>query len=325
MHFALGKAYGDLQQNERSFRHIRDGNALARRRIAYNEAADLGLFDHIRAVFSADLMRTRAALGNPSERPIFIVGMMRSGSSLVEQVLASHPDVFAAGERPDFNEAYKTVRQGIESSATYPDTVPPLTGEQLRRVGDEYLRRIDALAAGRLAERITDKMPGNFSSIGLIRLVLPNARIIHTVRDPIDTCLSCFSKLFTEGHPFTYDLGELGRYYRAYAQLMKHWRQVLPEGAFLDVRYEALVADFENQVRRILDYCCLEWNEACLNFYETDRPVTTASQVQVRQPLYSTAARRWRPEEAELQPLLEGLGTAINAAGRGGDAGTGTR
>jgi len=308
MHFALGKAYADLGRNEQSFRHYRDGNALARRRIVYKEAAELGQFDRIRAAFSAELMRNRTGEGNPSERPIFIVGMMRSGSSLVEQILASHPHVFGAGERRDFNEAYWTVRRNLELPGTYPDTVPLLSGEQLRRIGDEYLRRIEASAAARIAARITDKMLSNFSAIGLIRLALPNARIIHTARDPIDTCLSCFSTLFTDNQPFAYDLGELGRYYRAYAELMKHWRQVLPEGAFLDVRYEELVADFGNQVRRMLDYCGLQWNDACLSFYTTRRPVATASWVQVRQPIYTTSAGRWRPDEPLLRPLLEGLG-----------------
>jgi len=325
MHFALGKAYAHLGQNERSFCHFRDGNALARRGIVYDEAAELGQFDRIRAVFSAELMRSRAGVGNPSERPIFIVGMMRSGSSLVEQVLASHPDVFGAGERRDFNEAYWAVRRNLQLRGTYPDTVPLLTGEQLRRIGDEYLRRIEASAAGRTAERITDKMPSNFSAIGLIRLALPNARIIHAVRDPIDTCLSCYSKLFAENQPFTYDLGELGRYYRAYAELMEHWRQVLPEGAFLGVCYEELVTDFENQVRRILDYCGLPWNNACLSYYTTDRPVATASWVQVRQPIYTASAGRWRPDETVLRPLLEGLGRESQAIGRGANARAGER
>jgi len=309
MHFALGKAYADLGRNEQSFRHFQDGNALARRGIVYKEAAELGQFDRIRAVFSAELMHSRAGEGNPSERPIFIVGMMRSGSSLVEQILASHPDVFGAGERRDFNEAYWVVRRDLELPGTYPDTVPLLTGEQLRQIGDEYLRRIESSTVGRATQRVTDKMLSNFSAIGLIRLALPNARIIHTVRDPIDTCLSCFSTLFTDNQPFAHDLRELGRYYRAYAELMEHWRHVLPEGAFLDVRYEELVADFGNQVRRMLDYCGLQWNDACLSFHTTQRPVATASWVQVRQPIYTTSAGRWRPDEPLLRPLLEGLGT----------------
>jgi tetratricopeptide (TPR) repeat protein len=320
LHFALGKAYADTGQEELAFRHLREGNALKRRRTQYDEATSLQFFDRVRAVFSADLMTSRDGFGNPSERPIFVLGMMRSGSTLVEQILASHPDVFAAGELQDFNEVYKAVRATIVSSETYPDTVPLLTAEQLRRIGDEYLARIEAhTTAGRAASRITDKLPGNFNAVGLIRLALPNARIIHTIRDPVDTCLSCYSKLFGGEQPFAYHLGELGRYYRAYAQLMAHWHRVLPEGAILDVRYEELVGDFENQVRRILDYSGLEWNEACLSFYETDRPVTTISQAQVRQPLYNTSVRRWRPDDAILRPLLDGLGSDIDRILRGED------
>ena len=325
LHFALGKAYADLGRHEAAFRHLQEGNASKRRRIDYDEAVDLGLFGRIRAVFSAGLMESRARLGNPSARPIFILGMMRSGSTLVEQILAAHPQVFAAGERPYFDEAYKAARTTLVAPATYPETVPLFSGEQFRQLGDEYLARLEALTAGRSALRITDKMPGNFTAIGLIRLALPNARVIHTIRDPVDTCLSCFSKLFSDVQPFTYDLGELGRYYRAYARLMQHWRRVLPEAAFLDVHYEELVADFENQARRILDYCGLGWNDACLSFYEADRRVKTASQVQVRQPIYRSSVGRWRPDDAALQPLIDGLGNDIMVIGRGGDAGTGER
>jgi Sulfotransferase family len=208
------------------------------------------------------------------------------------------------------------VRTTLVAPATYPETVPLFSGEQFRHLGDEYLARLEALTAGRSALRITDKMPGNFTAIGLIRLALPNARIIHTIRDPVDTCLSCFSKLFSEVQPFTYDLGELGRYYRAYARLMQHWRRILPEVAFLDVRYEELVADFENQARRILDYCGLRWNDACLS-YEADRRVKTASQVQVRQPIYRSSVGRWRPDDATLRPLIDGLDNDIRMASSG--------
>jgi tetratricopeptide (TPR) repeat protein len=324
LHFALGKAYRDLGQDEPAFRHLLDGNALKRRQVVYDEAARLGWFDRIRTVFSAELLKSRAGFGNPSERPIFIVGMMRSGSTLVEQILASHPEVFAAGERPDFSAAYQEVCRSLDPQAISPDIPPFFTGEQIRQLGDRYLARLEALTAGRAALRITDKMLSNFSAIGLIRLALPNARILHTVRDPIDTCLSSFSQLFSDDQPFTYDFGELGRYYRAYARLMEHWRRILPEGAFLDVRYEELVADFESQVRRILDYCGLEWNDACLSFYDTDRPVRTASQLQVRQPLYTSSVGRWRPGGTILRPLLEGLGL-IGATGRDEHAGTDRR
>jgi len=296
---------------------------LKRRRISYDEAASLALFDRIRAVFSPDFLSSRAGSGNPSRRPIFIVGMMRSGSTLVEQILASHPDVFAAGERLDFKEVYQELSASLASREKYPDTVPLFTAEQFRRLGDEYLTRIEPLAAGHTASRISDKLPGNFSVVGLIHLALPNARIVHTIRDPVDTCLSCYSMLFGDDQPFAFDLGELGRYYRGYARLMEHWHRVLPKNAILSVKYEDLVGDFENQVRRILDHCGLEWNEACLSFYQTDRPVRTVSQVQVRQPLYQGSIGRWRPEGGILRPLLEGLGGGNDSMMRSANEGTG--
>ena len=162
------------------------------------------------------------------------------------------------------------------------------------------------LAPGAL--RITDKLPGNFPWIGLIHLALPKARIVHLIRDPVDTCLSCFSKLFSYPLSFTYDLGELGRYHSAYQRLMAYWRTVLPPGAMLEVRYEALVENLADEARRLVDYCQLPWNDACLRFHQTNRIVSTASATQVRQPIYSSSVGRWRPDAALLRPLLEGLG-----------------
>ena len=175
----------------------------------------------------------------------------------------------------------------------------------MRRLGQAYLASLPTLADGKT--RIIDKMPGNFLNIGLIRLILPNARIIHTVRDPVDTCVSCFSRLFATGQYFTYDLAELGRYYRYYRELMTHWRSVLPAGAMLDVSYEDVVDDLEEQARRLIDYCGLPWDDRCLSFHKTSRPIATASNVQVRQPLYRSSVARWRRYEAYLQPLLAEL------------------
>jgi tetratricopeptide (TPR) repeat protein len=317
LHFAMGKACADLGQNERAFDHLLAGNALRRSQVDYAESEVLGLFERIQSVFSAQFIGARSGLGDPSERPVFILGMMRSGSTLVEQILASHPDVAAAGERRDLNLAYQTIRKPIPSSALYPEIVTSFTADQLRAIGTEYLRRLKDRTQTTMAMRITDKMPANFSSIGLIHLALPNARIIHTVRDPVATCLSCFSKLFAEDQPFTYDLGELGRYYRGYERLMDHWRAVLPEGSILDVRYDELVVDFATQVRRILDFCGLPWSDSCLTFHETVRPVRTASQRQIRQPIYQTSLSPWRPDDSKLRPLLKGLGTVMDAAATG--------
>jgi tetratricopeptide (TPR) repeat protein len=298
LHFALGKVYGDLGEDQRAFDHLVKGNALKRRQIVYDEAAALAQLERIRALFGAEAMRERAGQGDPSPVPVFILGMPRSGTTLVEQMLASHPQVHGAGELSDFTAAVA----GLDG----PDGVPAdIGGAELRRIGARYVARVRPLAPGAL--RITDKMPANFRFAGLIHLALPNARIIHLRRDPVDTCLSCFSILFGGDQPHTYDLGELGRYYRAYQRLMEHWRAVLPLGVMLEVQYEALVGDFEPQARRIVAHCGLEWDDACLDFYKTQRPVHTASAVQVRRPVYQTSVGRWRPPEDLLRPLLDAL------------------
>ena len=304
--FALGKAMADIGQRERSFRHYLAGNALKRSRLVYDEAATLHQLDRIRAVFSAELMRAKQGLGDPSPVPVFILGMPRSGTTLVEQILASHPQVFGAGELMEFDDAVTRFGGPEGTAGAYPDFVPGMTGEELRRLGADYLDRVRAMAPA--AERITDKMPANFRLVGLIHLALPNARIVHTRRDPVDTCLSCFTRLFAHHQPHTYDLRELARYYRAYAALMEHWRTVVPPGVMLEVEYEAVVADVETEARRILAHCSLPWDDACLAFHKTPRPVRTASASQVRQPIYRSAIGRWQPYREWLQPLLEELG-----------------
>jgi hypothetical protein len=191
----------------------------------------------------------------------------------------------------------------------YPEFVPVLSAHDIAKIGQVYAGKLAARAPG--AERITDKMPSNFYFLGLIYLALPGAKVIHTNRNPVDTCVSCFSKLFAGEQNQTYDLGELGRYYRAYHSLMAHWRAVLPAGAFLDVQYEEVVADTEGQAKRILDYCGLAWDPGVLNFHRTERPVRTASSSQVRQPIYNSSVARWRNYEKHLTPLLEGLGDLV--------------
>jgi tetratricopeptide (TPR) repeat protein len=305
LHFALGKAYADLGDHARAFAHWRDGNALKRGLLAYPEAEMLAWFERIRAVFTSELMRARQGAGDPSEVPIFIVGMPRSGTTLVEQVLASHPQVFGAGELHNFGRAI-TDLGGTQAAEAYPDIVPAWTPAQLGRLGARYMDELRAMAPD--APRITDKLPANFQYVGLIHLALPRARIVHVGRDPVDTCVSCFSKLFAvDNLPFSYDLGELGRYYRAYATLMQHWRAVLPPGTMLELQYEDLVADFEPQARRLLAHCGLDWDPRCLAFHELDRPVRTASAAQVRQPLYAGSVARHQNYGGMLRPLMEAL------------------
>jgi tetratricopeptide (TPR) repeat protein len=311
LHFALGKAYEDLDQRERSFRHFLEGNALKRREFVYSEPETLGFLNRIRTVFTADLMHSKRDLGNPSTVPIFIVGMPRSGTTLVEQILASHPKIFGAGELEEFRKAVHSLRVS-NGALSFPEGVPALSAQQLRQLGTSYLDAVGSTASR--AERVTDKLPENLSYVGLIHLALPNARIIHMRRDPVDTCLSCFSQLFDGDQPYCYDLGELGRYYRAYETLMEHWRQVLPAGVMLEVQYEEVVADIEGQARRMIAYCGLEWDDACLAFYETQRPIRTASATQVRQPIYRTSIGRWKPYQHLLQPLIKELGIELDEA-----------
>jgi tetratricopeptide (TPR) repeat protein len=306
LHFALAKVYGDLGRHAEAFTQWLDGNALKRRQVTYSEAATLDGLDHIRAAFTSELIRTWRNFGNPSSVPIFVVGMARSGSTLVEQILASHPKVFGGGELKHFEAAVKGIRTAPGGAATFPELMSGMIGEDYRDLGARYLAETERLAPS--ATHITDKMPMNFMFAGLIHLALPNAPIIHTVRDPVDTCLSCFSKLFTEGQDHTYDLAELGRYYRHYQSLMAHLHRILPTGRILDVRYEDVVADLEGQARRIIAHCGLNWDPRCLDFHQTERPILTASAAQVRQPIYNYAIGRWRVHEKVLQPLLAELG-----------------
>jgi len=313
--FALGKAYADLKDYPRSFRHLHAGNAAKRRTIAYDETATFELFDQIERVFTAETITAKRGGGDPSPAPIFIVGMPRSGTTLIEQIIASHPMVHGAGELQALNDVILTARSADGSTRAYPDFVPTLDPAALRQIGARYVASLRELVVSRSeaekaqrAERITDKMPSNYFFVGLIHLALPNAKIIHTMRDPVDTCVSCFSKLFSAEQNHTYDLAELGRYYARYERLMAHWRRVLPQGRFLDIRYEDVVADLESQARRIIAHCGLPWDDRCLAYHRTERPVRTASATQVRQPIYRNAVGRWRVYEDQLGPLLRALG-----------------
>ena len=229
--------------------------------------------------------------------------MPRSGTSLLEQILATHPGVYGAGELTEMSSVIMAAMpQG--DALQFPDAVPDLTAQDFQRIGREYIDSIWKLAPD--AERITDKLPSNFYYIGMIHLMLPHAKIIHAMRDPMDSCFSCYSRLFNENNlPFTYDLKTLGRYYGRYIKLMQHWHAVLPPGTILDMRYEDMVADTEAQARRLLDYLGLPWDEKCLDFHKNKRPVKTASAAQVRKPIYKTSLARWEPYREHLAPLLE--------------------
>jgi tetratricopeptide (TPR) repeat protein len=303
LHFALAKAYDDLGERARGFDNLMRGNAAKRAAIVYDEAAMLEGMARIQRVFTAEFIASRAGTGDHWEAPVFIVGMPRSGTSLVEQMLASHPAVFGAGERMELPQL---LEQLAAAGHLFPDCVTTMLGRRLRRMGADYAAALGALAPS--AARVTDKLPGNFQLIGLIRLILPNARIIHLVRDPVDTCLSCYSRLFVDDNlAYSYDLAELGRFYAAYRRMMAHWSSILPPGSILDVSYEAMVQDFPSHARAIVEHCGLPWNDACLRFHESRRPVVTASAIQVRQAVYQSSVGRWRPDASLLKPLLDAL------------------
>lgn len=307
-HFALGNVLSDLGRRDQAFVHLLAGNAARRNHIDYDEGRALRALQRIKDANTSDRFARWPTIVGPSMRPIFIVGFPRSGSTLVEQILAKHPMVACAGEAKAFRQALQTFRADhAEWRFSDPKFIP--TADQLGQLSTQYIDALASIAGPKagLAARITDKMLSNFRYLGLINRLFPHAAIIHTFRDPIETCLSCFSINFTD-QPFAFDLGELGRYYRGYATLMRHWKRILPEGAIFDVRYEAVARDFERSAKAIVARCGLDWDDACLRFHEADRPVRTASVEQVRRPIYQTSIRRWRPDAATLAPLLKGLG-----------------
>jgi tetratricopeptide (TPR) repeat protein len=304
LQFALAKAYDDIGRQEDAFRKLLAANAQKRRRIVYDATATLATFAAIQSVFTPELIQAFAGAGDPTSTPVFIVGMPRSGSTLIEQILASHSQVFGAGELPLLDQLV-TDRCARNGSA-FPQGVLGLARQDFRDLGACYVTALSDLAPS--TRRITDKMLSNFLLVGLIHLALPNATIIHAVRDPLDTCLSCFSKLFATGQSFSYDLAELGRYYRHYQALMDYWHRLLPRGRILDVHYEDVVGDLEGEARRIIAHCGLDWDPRCLAFHETERLVRTASAAQVRREIYRSAIGRAQTCKAFLGPLLAELG-----------------
>ena len=300
LHFALAKAYLDVGDSERAFVHLDAGNHMKRAQLAYDADANRAHTAAIAAAFQPETYARFAGAGSPSATPIFVVGMPRSGTSLIEQILASHSAIHGAGE-------LHALPQIAAEIGGVPEGLGGLTGDDLARLGDDYLARAGAPPPGKT--RVVDKLPGNFVNVGLIRLILPEARIIHVRRDAIDTCLSCYSKIFKAANlPYTYDQTELGLFYRDYDKLMAHWRTSLPATHFFEVDYEAVVDDLEGQARRMIAFLDLPWDPACLEFHRTKRPVRTASVNQVRKPIYRASVGRWRAHAAALRPLLEALG-----------------
>jgi tetratricopeptide (TPR) repeat protein len=308
LHYAVGKALEDEADYPQSFTHYLQGAALRRAQTPYDAQENRARVERSRALFTQAFFAERAGFGHPAQDPIFVVGLPRSGSTLIEQILASHSDVEGTMELPDINVIATRLGHTSAGKATgdYPDRLAGLSADQLRALGEEYLARTRIQRkTGR--PLFIDKMPNNFQHVGLIQLILPKAKIIDARRHPMATCFSAFKQHFARGQNFSYDLEELGLYYRDYVQLMTHFDEALPGRVHRSV-YEALVEDPEPQVRRLLDYCGLPFEAACLRFYDNDRAVRTASSEQVRRPIFRDGLDQWRRYEPWLDLLKESLG-----------------
>lgn len=311
LRYTLAKELEDLGRYPESFTELSRGSGLRRRHMSHDAALDLEAIETIKQRFSREYLQ-REVEGYDSPEPVFVVGLPRTGTTLVERILGSHGDVFAAGELNDFAEQLSAL------------VAPMKPSDRMEFIRLSAL--VDSAALGRnyvasarqktgSKPRFVDKLPLNFLYCGLIHRALPRAKIVHLQRDPMDTCFAIYKTLFRQAYPFSYDLTELGNYYLAYRRLMAHWHAIMP-GAILDVEYEALVTDTEAQTRRLLEFCDLPWQDACLEFHRNTAPSMTASLAQVRQRAYTSSIGRWRCYEQELAPLkalLEAGGLAVNS------------
>ncbi len=309
-HFALGKALEDRALYEQSFAHYRQGNSLRRSQTQYDPQRIRQHVSQAKTLFTREFFATRAGAGSPAQDPIFILGLPRAGSTLIEQILSSHSQVEGTMELPDVpGLAHSVGARAGDSGLRYPQALAALPPAELRRLGEDYLART-RIQRKTQKPRFIDKLPNNFLHTGFIHLMLPNARIIDARRHPLGCCFSCFKQHFARGQNFTYDLAELGGYYRSYVELMAHFDSVLP-GRVHRVSYERMVEDTEGEVTRLLAYCGLPFEPACLRFYENDRPVRTASSEQVRSPIYRAGMEQWREFEPWLGPLKSSLGAVL--------------
>ena len=305
IHFALGKVYDDCGQYDQAFDHYQRGNQLMQKSLDFDRAEQTDSISRLITSFSEDIFNRHPGLGSESELPVFIIGMPRTGTTLVEQIIASHPNVQGAGELPYFFRIIQEMPSLLQTATAYPECISALDRETARRITGEYINGLRDTSETAL--RVTDKRPFNYLHLGLIVLLFPKARIIHCRRDPMDVCLSIYFQYFKSRHAYAYDLRHIAHYYHEYERLMAHWRTLWP-GRMLEVDYEALVADQGHISRRVIDYCGLEWDEGCLAFHKTERAVRTASNWQVRQPVYKTSVNRWKLYEIYLGPLKEALG-----------------
>lgn len=301
--FAAGKLFNDIKEYDKAFAAYEMGNQ--------NRKQDFDIdylrkeMDRIISIFSTELIEQLSPLGITSQVPVFIVGMPRTGTTLVEQILSSHPEVHGAGELPDISSIAGTLKRYATQKSEFPECIQHLPQNVFAGMGDAYLSRLRTF--NKSASRIIDKMPANFIYLGLIAILFPNAKVIHCQRHPLDTCLSCYFQRFRRGHQYSFNLTHLGLYYREYERLMAHWERVLPVTP-IDLHYSELVANQEEESRKLIEYIGVSWDDQCLSFQENDRPVTTASNWQVRRPMNQSGLERWKKYDQYLDPLREALG-----------------
>jgi tetratricopeptide (TPR) repeat protein len=307
--FALAKAWEDRGDYERAWTYYEEGNSTQRMEESYDPVRTEVMHDEIIKAFDSEFLQRHGGTGHPSPEPIFIIGLPRSGSTLLEQILASHSMVEGTAELPYAGMVATSINRNRADGVNYPRAVRGLSAEHFHRLGQQYLE-LARIHRTESKPRFIDKMPNNFPAVGLLHLILPNCKIIDARRYPMDSCLSCYRQLFARGQSFTYDLTDIGEYFLEYQRMMDYWHEVLP-GRCLTVQYEDLVMDFDQQVRRLLEYCELPWEENCVRFYATERPVRTASSEQVRQPVYSRSINFWRNHEARLDELKQVLAPVL--------------
>jgi tetratricopeptide (TPR) repeat protein len=304
VHNALGFAYEAREEFDRAFSNFERCNKMRRLSESYDPVKVEDTHDRIIGMFSTDFLKKKSGDGFPDDAAIFVVGLPRSGSTLIEQILSSHSQVEGTHELSDLSRVVQNARRLPSGKRRFPEMLEQFAPEDWKNIGENYIARTKKFRSG--SPYFIDKNPNNFEFIGLLSLALPNAKIINARRHPLDSCFGTYKQLFAKGQPFSYDLTELGEYYLQYQRLMDHWHEVLP-GKVLDVIYEEVVAGLETQVRRMLDHCRLPFEEACLRFHETERAVKTASSEQVRQPIYSSSVNLWRNYETHLEELIQVL------------------
>ena len=304
LNVALGYYYDRQKEYDKAFRHLKLGYDSQAEKEPFDSVKSTKSIDSLIDVFSEEFCRSKTSPGNTSERPVFILGMPRSGTTLTEQILASHSQVAAGGELSVLLQLAYQAQELSDHHRPYPYCMTDISRFALLKLAKTYLDRLDNISS--TAAMVTDKLPFNFVHIGLIAMLFPNAKIIHCRRYPLDNCLSCYFTSFADQIKFANNLQTLGQYYLDYDRLMKHWHRVLPIKIF-DLQYEELIGNTEQKVRALLDYCQLDWEDSCLSFYETKRGVRTPSRWQVRQPIYSSSMQRWRHYETALAPLKEVL------------------